>query len=215
MTKSLLPLGLAAMIAIGGAAFAQDAETPAPAPAEAADTVGTPAAEDAPADLNMGVTLNENGEVALQVGQPYVREEFGDWALRCVKTPEGEDDPCQLYQLLMDEDGNAVAEINMFPLAGESQAKAGATIVVPLETLLTEPLRLSVDGGAARAYPYSFCNRAGCVARVGFTQADVDGFKAGAAGQLTLVPAAAPDQKVNLKISLSGFTAGFSASDSQ
>lgn len=200
MNKSFLSLTTAVVLAAALPSFAQEAqETPADAGAET------------PSDLSMGVTVDENGQAVLEVGQPYVREEHGDWALRCIKAPEGEADPCQLYQLLTDDAGNAVAEFSIFPIAGDGQAKAGATIVVPLETLLTEPLEISVDGGQKRLYPYSFCNVAGCVARVGFTQADVDAFKAGAAGSMTLVPAAAPDQKVNLTISLSGFTAGMNA----
>lgn len=208
MTKALLPLGLAALIGFGTAALAQDT------PATTEETAATETAE-APSDLNMGVPLDAEGRAMLEVGQPYIQEEFGDWALRCLKAPEGEDDPCQLYQLLLDEEGNAVAEMTMFPIAGEGEAKAGATIVVPLETLLTEPLKLAVDGGQARAYPYSFCNRAGCVARLGFTQGDLDGFKAGANATLSLVPAAAPDQTVSLGISLSGFTAGITSMEPQ
>jgi len=49
----------------------------------------------------------------------------------------------------------------------------------------------------------------GCVARVGFTEAEVTQFKRGARATLRLVPAAAPDQNVTLDISLIGFTAGY------
>ena len=143
-----------------------------------------------------------------QVGETYIREAFGDWSLRCLKAETGED-PCQLYQLLKDADGNAVAEISMFPLPEGGQAAAGATIVAPLETLLTEQITISVDGTGARRYPFTFCNQAGCVARVGFTAEEVAQFKAGAEASMRIVPAAAPDQEVVLKISLVGFTAGY------
>jgi len=176
----------------------------APVAAQEADETTDPAA-----DLSMGTPVTE-GEP--QEGQPYIREEFGDWALRCLRAPEGQADPCQLYQLLMDDQGNAVAEISLFPLPEGGRAAAGATIVVPLETLLTENLTMSVDGGQTRQYPFTFCNRAGCVARVGFSQADIDLFKRGAAAQLQMVPAAAPEETVDLTISLSGFTAGYTAS---
>jgi len=49
------------------------------------------------------------------------------------------------------------------------------------------------------------------VARIGFTQAEINGFKRGNVATLTIVPLAAPDEKVDLKVSLSGFTAGFDA----
>lgn len=174
--------------------LAQDATTETPAPTQDAD---------ATSDLSMGSV--EAGEP--QLGDFYVRETFDDWALRCIRTEDGQD-PCQLYQLLLDGAGNAIAEVSMFPLPDGGEAAAGATIVVPLETLLTENVKLSVDGGPARVYPFSFCNQGGCVARVGFTQGDVNAFKAGNAATMTIVPAAAPDEVFDLSLSLKGFTAG-------
>ncbi|MFO8125609.1 invasion associated locus B family protein [Yoonia sp.] len=149
--------------------------------------------------------------VGPQIGEPYVRETFGDWALRCIKTDDGEPDPCNLYQLLVNSDGVAVAEMNVFPLPEGQRAAAGATIVVPLETLLTQQLTITVDGQNARRYPFTFCNRAGCVARLGFTPEEVDELKRGTAATVRLVPAAAPTEEVVLDVSLTGFTAGFTS----
>ena len=186
------------------------AEAPAPDASPQAPAAEAPAespAEDADTGLNMGEPASgASGEP--QVGQPYVREESGDWALRCLRTEDG-NDPCQLYQLLEDAEGNAVAEISMFPLPEGSPAAAGATIVAPLETLLTENLTLAIDTSEPKRYPFTFCNRAGCVARVGFTAEEVQQFRNGNAVQMSIVPAAAPDQTVELTISLTGFTAGF------
>lgn len=165
-------------------------------------------AEDA-LDLSMGEEVVETPAI----GAPYVRETFGDWAMRCLKAEEGQPDPCQLYQLLNDENGNSVAEISLFPLENGGQAVAGATIVAPLETLLTKQLEMDVDGNTRRRYPFTFCNRAGCVARVGFTAEEVAQFKRGNAATLRMVPAAAPDEVVVLNISLSGFTAGYTAAE--
>ncbi|MEM6499736.1 MAG: invasion associated locus B family protein, partial [Pseudomonadota bacterium] len=145
-----------------------------------------------------------------QPGQQYLSEVFTDWAVRCLKTETGED-PCQIYQLLNDETGQAVAEIAIVSLPSGGQAAAGATIVVPLETLLTEQLTLRVDGGTARRFPYNFCNQGGCVSRIGLTEEDVNLFRRGNTATLRMVPAAAPDQEVVLTMSLSGFTAAFAA----
>jgi invasion protein IalB len=190
--RSLLKSALlAALLSHAGVAMAQET-------AEQPDTT----AED---DLALGEPVGP------QVGEPYEREVFGDWALRCIKAEEGEQDPCNLYQLLTNEDGVAVAEFNLFPLPEGRRAAAGATVVVPLETLLTEQLTIAVDGQNARIYPITFCNRAGCVARIGFTQAEVDQFKRGSVATVRLVPAVAPDTEVVLDVSLTGFTAGFTA----
>lgn len=183
---------------------AQDTTEEAPAPE--ADTAAPADTTVDPADgLDLGTPI-DSGEPA--VGQAYTRETFGDWSMRCLRAPEGPD-PCQLYQLLLDGEGNAVAEISMFPLPEGSRAAAGATIVAPLETLLTEQVVISIDGGAAKTYPFTFCNTGGCVARVGFTAEDIAAFKRGAAATMRIVPAVAPDQTVELQISLLGFTAGF------
>jgi invasion protein IalB len=142
------------------------------------------------------------------MGSTYVQEEVGDWELQCIRTDQ-EEDPCTLYQLLNDQEGNPVAEVSIFRLPEGGRAEAGATVIVPLETLLTEQLRIAVDGGQGKLYPFSFCNPVGCYARIGLTASDVEAFKRGAVARLSIVPFAAPDQTVTLDLSLSGFTAGY------
>lgn len=210
MTRSLLLLSLLA--AIGGApALAQTTETPA---------TETPAAEGDASTANIGGDLDlgeTEGAAAAAPAQPqtYIKETFGDWSLQCLKIEvEGAEDVCQMYQLLKDANGASVAEVSIFRLNNGGQAVAGGTFVVPLETLLTQKLSVSVDGGQARRYDYSFCAPVGCYARVGFTAEDIQRFKAGKAGTVTLIPALAPDQKVSVQMSLSGFTAAYEATSS-
>ncbi|WP_108814158.1 invasion associated locus B family protein [Loktanella sp. Alg231-35] len=196
MRSILKPVFLAALLMHAGVAIAQEATD------ESAD------AETPEADNSL-----ELGEpVGPQPGEPYVRETYGDWALRCIKAPEGQRDACNLYQLLINDAGVAVAEFNFFRLPQGNRAVAGANVVVPLETLLTQQLTVSVDGVNPRRYPFTFCNAAGCVARIGFTPEDIDAFKRGASATLRLVPAAAPTEEVILTLSLTGFTAGYDAS---
>lgn len=160
--------------------------------------LGTPAEEAAPA---------QGGETT-PLGEAYLLEVSGDWQIQCVRT-RLEHDPCALQQTLRDTGGNPTATIELFNLPAGSEAVAGATIVTPLETLLTRQVTLSVDGGQAKRYPFTVCTTVGCIARVGFTQADLDAFRRGAEAQMTIVPAGAPDQEVALRISLSGVTAGY------
>lgn len=168
--------------------------------------------ENDPADgLDLGTPINEE-PAEPQPGQTYTAAIFDDWALRCLKQEEGPD-PCQLYQLLADDEGNAVAEFSLFALPPGGRAAAGATIVAPLETLLTEQLTITVDGSEPRRYAFTFCNAGGCVARVGFTQAEVDQFKRGRNATLRLVPAGAPETEVVLTVSLTGFTAALNATE--
>lgn len=202
-----LPLALALIMGFGVAGFAQETT----APAAEAPVTEVPADTATPSDLSMGTEVDAAGAPAADgIGSSYVQASFDAWEQRCVKTEDGSD-PCQLYQLLKDAQGNAVAEFSMFNLPAGGEAAAGATIIVPLETLLTENLLLAVDGSKPKIYPFTFCSTIGCVARVGFTGGEVDQFRKGAKATVTIVPVVAPDQKVVVDLSLKGFTAGFEA----
>ncbi|MDO6584595.1 invasion associated locus B family protein [Salipiger sp. 1_MG-2023] len=188
-----LPLALSLA---GVPALAQDSATPA---------------EDA-APIGGGLSIGETEAPETAAGakpETYIKTTHGDWQMQCLRVPEGTDaeDPCQMYQLLKDGNGGNVAEVSLFRLQNGGQVAAGGTFVVPLETLLTQKLSISVDGGQPKRYDFSFCTQVGCYARVGFTAEDVAKFKAGNAATITISPAMAPDQTVELSMSLSGFTA--------
>jgi invasion protein IalB len=169
----------------------------------------TPEATDSPlTGLSTGEIISQEND------ESYVGNTHGDWELVCVRIPD-EQDPCQMYQLLRDGEGNATAEITVFPLPPGQEAAAGATILTPLDTLLTAQLVMQVDNSDAKRYPFTFCTAIGCIARVGFTAAEVDAFRRGATATWSLVPVAAPDQVVNLNMSLIGFTAAFAELNEQ
>lgn len=229
MLDHLRLLSLAAALASGlplaAPLAAQEAAQDAAPQAEAAQADatgdGAEASPEAPAQPPADAPADAPAEAAPEGAGagpaplvPYVRETFGDWSLRCVQTGDGTPEPCQLYQLLKGPEGNDVAEVSMFPLPEGGPATAGATIVAPLETLLTEAISISVDGGEVRRYPFSFCNRGGCVARVGFTEEEVDQFRRGREAVIRIVPAASPEESFALPLSLSGFTAGFAEATS-
>lgn len=185
-----------------------------PAAVWAQDT--TPDSEAAPVETQSGTASEIESQLSLgadadadpQLGRPYTAETIGAWEMRCIKTEE-ETDPCQMYQLMDDGEGIPVAEFSLFRLPEGGKAVAGATIVVPLETSLPAQLKIAVDGGNARAYPYAFCNQVGCYARIGLVEQDVAAFRRGAKATITIVPALAPDQTVELTLSLNGFTDSF------
>jgi invasion protein IalB len=196
---------------------AQTTEDPATeAPATEAPATEAPAAEgettsgDAPTKDGLSLGAEVGGGDG--IGSTYRAANFEAWEQRCVKTESGAD-PCQLYMLLKDEKGNAVAEFTMFglPEGSEGPAVAGATFIAPLETLLTAGMLLQIDTSKPKAYPFSFCATVGCVARIGFTAEEVAQMKKGANAVITIVPFVAPEEKVKLTASLKGFTAGFEA----
>ncbi len=204
MTDFKTPLALALALGLSaGAALAQDATAPATdAPATEAPAAAPPATE---APATAAAPEKTDGP-----GSTYIAETFDDWAIQCARMEAG-NDPCQMYQLLKDANGTAVADISIFPLPAGGKAVAGATIMTPLETLLTQNLALKLDAQEPRLYPFSFCAQVGCISRVGLTPGELDAFKKGNKVTMTIVPMAAPDKPVNLTISLKGFTAAYEA----
>ena len=196
MNHLLTRISIIAALAVAGPAFAQD-------------TTGTAQpTQEAPAPADPGLAMGETVTDGPQPGQTYVREVSGDWSLECLKVEDGEE-PCQIFQTMTDGEGNQVANMRIFKLPVGGQAEAGALVAVPLETLLTAQLTITVDGAQPKRYPFSVCDRQGCYARIGLTTEDVASYKRGASATVTLVPFVAPDERVEVKLSLSGFTAGY------
>jgi invasion protein IalB len=119
-----------------------------------AGTLGTAYAQQAELPLGQPVET--------RIGATYVAEQFDDWQIRCVKQEEGTFEPCQMYQLLIDADGTSVAEITAFALPPGQTAIAGATIITPLETALSEGVQFFIDDSEALVYSFDFCNELGC-----------------------------------------------------
>jgi invasion protein IalB len=201
MPKLLTSFSIVAFLAMGAALSAQEATQPAPA---------------APAEAEAAQPETATPDLGLDTGRPvqedpaYIKATHGDWQIKCFRTGvEGQEDLCQMYQLLTESAGNPVAEFSIYRLPEGGPVIAGATIAAPLGTLLTEEIKLSVDGANAKSYAYSFCTMAGCFARIGLTQEDVNAMKRGVKITIEIVPAQAPDQKVKIDASLKGFTAAF------
>jgi invasion protein IalB len=205
MFNNLTPIAVIALCAMATTVTAQDTTTETPA-------TEAPATEDSAQGSANQLDLGQPVANEPKLGERYAKQEFGDWTLACIKT-DAETDPCSLLQILRDESDNAVAEVSMFRIDNGGQAVAGATVLVPLETLLTAQLTIAVDDGPGKRYNFAFCNPLGCAAQIGLTQQDIDAFKRGNKATVSLVPAPAPDQVVALTMSLSGFTAGFDAVD--
>lgn len=191
-------LTAAALVMLAAPAFAQDApggniplSTGQPAPAGAAPAPELP-----------------KSRADAQPRQPYEIGTFSEWTVRCVRVDEAPSDPCEMGQVLKNTDGQPTVEFSLYRIKREG-VEAAATIVTPLETLLTRNVTLAADGTQGKVYPFTFCTRQGCVAQIGFTADEIAAFKKGSAATVTIYPVAAPDRPVQLKVSLAGFTAAY------
>lgn len=165
--------------------------------AKPAETPAAPAAEAPAADANA-------------IGASYTASTHDDWTVKCIRTAEGKD-PCEIYQVLKTAEGNPLADISITSLPAGQEGAAGITVMTPLETLLTAGVAIQIDDKKPVIYPFTFCAQPGCFARIGITQAELDGFSKGNAGKISVVPVAKPDARVEASLSLKGFTAAFDA----
>jgi len=225
MSQLTKPLILALTLGMAHGAYAQDTTTATDQPAPAADaaTPAAPASDaaaptaDAPAAAATAPAAASTAPAPAATAAPqqpenntYIKATYDDWEMQCIKTKDGKD-PCQMYQVLKDAKGGNVADISLFGLPAGGKAVAGATIMVPMDTLLTQNLTIQVDNAEPRVYPFTFCQPMGCFARIGLTQGELDAYKKGGKATITIVPLAAPNQKVTADISLKGFTNAFNA----
>lgn len=162
---------------------------------------------------DQGLDLGQPVENTVQIGQRYSKDKIGDWDLVCIKT-ENDEDPCNLFQLLKDQNDGSIAEISLFRIEQSGgQAVAGATLVAPLETLLASGATLSIDGAPGKRYSFNYCTATGCVAQIGLTDGDIAALKQGSEATVSVRPAGSPNTVVNAKMSLKGFTAGYDIVD--
>ncbi|MEW2916272.1 invasion associated locus B family protein [Ruegeria sp. ANG10] len=190
MIKNTLSLSLVAAALCTGAVYAQESQPENEVPQTEAGS-----------ELDLG-------ETGPRVGEQYVKEEFGDWNLTCLKLENG-DDPCLLRQILSGPEGQPIAEITIEKLPEGVTAVGAASVTVPLETTLQAQIAMSIDGAPGKRYNYHHCNPVGCVAQLGFAQNDIDAMKAGTTATLSWVSVVAPQQLQQAEISLAGFTKGF------
>jgi len=205
MPDFLKLITLSACVAMGSSAFAQDTATPTTPAAETAAPADQATNDPLPLDMGEEV-VDERGP-----GTTYIKEHFNEWEMRCVRVEEGQKEPCSLFQLLKNEQGDPIIEFNMVTLPEGGQAVAGATVVAPLETLLPKRLTIAVDSGAKKRYEFRFCNPIGCYTQVGFSNGDVASFKRGASATLSIFAVFTPEDPINVTLSLAGFTKAYEA----
>jgi len=155
-------------------------------------------------------TAGDDAATAPQIGQPYVAAAFNDWEILCNIVDDAGNEACEMYQLLVDDSNSPIAEISMAALPFGSEFSAGATVTTPLETFLPTGMGWRIgDAEDMRIEGFRVCTVVGCIVRMGITADEVDAMKAGAEATITIAPFVAIDQPLNIRVSLSGFTAAY------
>ena len=144
-----------------------------------------------------------------QKPQPYIKETDNDWNLKCI-APQNSTERCEANQLIVNDKKQPVAEISIFKLSDNQVAEAAATIIVPLETILSEGLILAIQDLEPKKYQFKFCNSLGCYSQIGLTKEEVEALKNKEKASIYLKHISSGDQQVIIPISLAGFMKTFS-----
>ena len=156
-----------------------------------------------------GLSLGKPLETLREPGEIYLAGNKGDWNVRCITGNPGEADRCEIQQLLFINENTPIADISIFKLPAGEIAVADANVMVPLETLLTKKFRVAFSEESKKEFPYSFCNKNGCLVRMGLLEEDIEAMKKGASSEISITHISKPDSAINLSLSLDGFTAAF------
>jgi invasion protein IalB len=156
-----------------------------------------------------GLSLGKPLEKMREPGEMYSAGKEGDWSVRCVTGKPGEADRCEIHQLLFLNENTPIADISIFKLPDNEMAVAAANVMVPLETLLTKKFRFAFSNKSIKEFPYSFCNKNGCLVRMGLLEEDIEAMKKGFNSELSVTHISSPNSYIKLDLSLKGFTAAF------
>lgn len=163
------------------------------------------------------LVLPDRTEVA--PGEAYVAEIFRDWQVRCIRSQaETTPDRCEMFQLLEEENGNAVAEFRVSAAIVEEEGTvADVTILTPLDTLLSPGLQIRIDDDEPAVVPFAFCRPVGCFVQLSLTRENVQQFENGVDAQVVLFALIRDElgqmggSPVPTMVSLRGFTAAFAS----
>lgn len=161
------------------------------------------------------LVLPDRAEV--EAGEAYVAGIYRDWQVRCIRSTADEiPDRCEMFQLLEEENGNPVAEFRIAGVLEEVDGIiASATILTPLDSLLSPGIQLQIDENPPAQVPFAFCRPIGCFVQLTLTEPDIAMFENGADAQVVLFALIRDEQgqmggaPVRLLASLRGFTAAF------
>ena len=155
------------------------------------------------------LTIDDTMMSETQKTEPYIKERSENWTLKCIE-PVDSIERCEANQIIFNQKQQPVAEISIIKLPKGQVAAAAATIIVPLETILSEGLVLAIQELEPKKYQFKFCNSLGCYSQIGLTDDEVEALKRKEKASIFLKHISSGDQQIVIPMSLDGFTKTFS-----
>ncbi len=162
------------------------------------------------AALLLAATLGAVPALAQEQQKPQqdtLKVKQGDWEVRCA--PEGK--PCYMTQVVQNADGAPLMNVVIRKLPAESKASAVALFRAPLGVVLPRGVEMRIDGGEPITSPFVYCLGNGCFSEVAMTNEGLQKLQRGAAATLSIYSVQNPNDAVQVKLSLIGFTKAFDA----
>ena len=142
---------------------------------------------------------------AQQAQQNVERTPSGDWTVECVQNPQA-GRLCRMVQNVKDpKNGNSLMEVVV--AKPPNQTGVILSLLAPLGVWLRPGLSFGIDGGKADQVQFQFCLKGGCLAQIQLSASKVNAMKRGSKAIVGMQNIRR--QKLNLNVSLRGFTAGY------
>lgn len=152
-----------------------------------------------------GATVAGAGGAA---AQGVVKQQFGDWQLRCEKPAGASVEQCALVQNVAASDRPNVALLVIILNTADGKGRL-LRVLAPLGVLLPAGLGLKIDQSDVGRAGFVRCLTTGCVAEVVMDDNLVNRLKAGKIG--TFVVFQTPEEGIGVPVSLSGLDKGLNA----
>jgi invasion protein IalB len=142
---------------------------------------------------------------AQQAQQNVERTQSGDWSVECVQNPQA-GRLCRMVQNVKDpKNGNSLMEVVV--AKPPNQSGVILSLRAPLGVWLRPGLTFGIDGGKANSVNFEFCLQGGCLAQIQLSAGKVNAMKRGSKALIGMQNIRR--QKLNLTVSLRGFTAAY------
>jgi len=133
-------------------------------------------------------------------------QQFEDWKVRCGTVRETGRERCQMSQDVSRPDSDQTI-MRMAVGYSPQSSQPAAVFQIPLGVVLPNGIALRVDDGEPVRFPVQICVEQGCQANLPLKQDLLQQMKAGRSAYLTMRTPRARSGRVELDISLIGFTA--------
>jgi invasion protein IalB len=148
------------------------------------------------------------GTAVPAAAQGVVKQQFGDWQIRCDTPPGAKEDTCALVQSVTAANRPEVG-LTVIALKTVDGKNRLIRMLAPLGVLLPAQLGLRIDGVSAGHVKFVRCLPNGCLAEAVIEDDLLKKLSTGKTA--TFIIFQTPEQGIGIPISLKGFAEGFAA----